>query len=495
MPIALHLDFHSKKTLQTQIYEQLVSYIRERRLKPGSALPSSRDLSEQLGVSRNTVSEAYEKLAADGYVNTAPAKGTFVSDAVPEDAMCMGAIRIIERSSPSATINLPLPYGGRGHPGLYSPPDTEIRIDYHIGRSDPRSFPEKMWRRLLLECLGGAAERISQYNDPAGMPELRQLIAEYLGPARGISVSPEQVIIVGGFQQGINLAAHLMVGVNTPVLIEAPCYRGAAFLFETYGAKMIPVRVDEFGIDVECLPNHGVKLIYVTPSHQFPTGSTMSLERRLALLEWAARTNAYILEVDYDSDFRYEGTLLPSLHSLDSNKCVIYLNSFSRSLGPGLRLGYMVVPADLLSAATTLKALIDNGSPWLEQAAMAQFIQNGSLTAHLKRLRNTYRSRRDAVRSSIRRHFGEATISGYEAGTHMLWTLPATCPPASDLQRLARRAEVGLHPLQAGTVLYADILPGYEHRILLGYVHLQPERIEEGFGRIADILATSGYWK
>jgi GntR family transcriptional regulator / MocR family aminotransferase len=491
MQIALHLDPNSKMTLQMQIYEQLVAHIRGGRLKPGGVLPSSRDLSNQLGVSRNTVFEAYEKLAADGYINTAPARGTFVSKIMPEDAMSTGARQLLENAEATVATNLPLPYTGRGRPGLYTPPDPHIRIDFRFGRSDAQSFPEKIWRRLLLECLGGAAERISQYNDPAGLPELRQLIANYLGPARGMSVTTEQIIIVGGFQQGINLAAHLMVGVNTPVVMEAPCYRGAAFLFETYGGKVIPVPVDELGIDVSRLPDHRVKLIYVTPSHQFPTGVTMSPERRVALLDWAAKAGAYILEVDYDSDFRYEGALLPSLQSLDRNGCVIYLNSFSRSLGPGLRLGYMVVPRDLIHAATTLKALIDNGSPWLEQATLAQFIRNGSLMSHLKRVRKTYQTRRDAVKSSIRKHFGEVVVSGDEGGTHMLWQLPDWSPPALELKQKARNGGIGIHPLESGTVLHEDSLPGYERRVLLGYVHLTPAQIDEGFARIASELAKS----
>jgi GntR family transcriptional regulator/MocR family aminotransferase len=489
MHIALHLDPKSKMNLQMQIYEQLAAHIREGRLKPGGVLPSSRDLSKHLGVSRNTVSEAYDKLAADGYINTAPARGTYVSKTVPEDTMSTGAKQVLERVDAITSINLPLPYTGRGLPGLYAPPDTQIRIDFRFGRSDVRSFPDKTWRRLLLESLGGAQERISQYNDPAGIPELRQLIAGYLALSRGMSVTAGHIIMVGGFQEGISLAAHLLVGVNTPVVMEAPCYRGAAFLFETYGGKVIPVPVDEFGIDVNRLPNHRVKLIYVTPTHQFPTGGTMSLERRMALLDWAARTGAYILEVDYDSDFRYEGSFLPSLQSLDRNGCVIYLNSFSRSLGPGLRLGYVIVPPDLLRAATTLKALIDNGLPWLEQATLAQFIRNGSLVNHLKRLRTTCKVRRDAVKSSIEKHFGEVVVRGDAGGTHMLWELPARCPPAADLRQTARGAGVGIHPLQSGTVLHENLLPGFERRVLLGYVHLTPPQIEEGFARIANALA------
>jgi len=347
MQIAIYLDPLSKVTLQVQLFGQITKLIYGGQLKAGGAMPSTRELSRQLSVSRNTVSETYDRLIAEGYINTVPARGTFVCPVIPEGGVSAGAKAMIDKGVPSIATNLPLPYTARGLPGLYELPDPAIRIDFRFGRSDARSFPERTWRRLLLECLGSAAERISQYNDPAGLPELRELIGTFLGPARGIKTTPDSIIVVSGFQQGINLAAHLLVGINTPIVIEAPCYRGAAFLFESYGGKVIPVAIDREGIDVSKLPQHRVKLIYVTPSHQFPAGVTMTMERRLALLEWAARMGTYILEVDYDSDFRYEGPVLPSLYSLDRNSCVIYLNSFSRLLGPGLRLGYMVLPRDL----------------------------------------------------------------------------------------------------------------------------------------------------
>ncbi|WP_429818987.1 PLP-dependent aminotransferase family protein [Ensifer sp. B1-9] len=489
MQIVIHLDSKSKISLQVQIYEQIVDHIRAGHLKAGGILPSSRDLSSQLRVSRNTVCEAYEKLISDGYIRTVPQRGTFVCGTVPEDAMSTMVRKNIEKSDMMSSINLPLPYGARGLPGLYAPPDLQIRTDFRFGRSEPHSFPAKTWRRLVLECLGGASKRMCEYNDPAGILELRDLIANYLGPSRGMSVTAENVVIVGGFQQGINLAAHLLVGTNTPVVMEAPCYRGAAFLFETHGGRVIPVPVDENGIIVERLLEHRVKVVYVTPSHQFPTGGTMSLERRLALLQWAAKTGAYILEVDYDSDFRYEGTLLPSLQSLDRTGCVIYLNSFSRSIGPGLRLGYMIVPRHLLNATRTLKALIDNGSPWLEQATLAEFMKNGSFTAHLKRLRNTYRDRRDKVRSSIEKYFGQPTLAGDEAGTHMLWSPPDSLPNAAELEALARTVGVGLHGLPSGAVLHENMLADHERKILLGYVHLTPTQIEDGFIRLAGALS------
>ena len=483
MQIAIHLDTSSKTTLQMQIVDQIAALVQGGKLKAGAALPSTRELSGQLGVSRNTVSEAYERLAAEGYISTARAKGTFIRAIVTDDGSSPATKAFTE--APAIATNLPLPYTGRGLPGLFEPPDPSIRIDFRFGRSDPHSFPEKIWRRLLLECLGGAAERLSQYNDPSGLPELRELIADFVGPARGITAKPDSILVVGGFQQGIALTAHLFVGVNTPVAIEAPCYRGAAFLFESYGGKVVPVPIDEDGIDVGRLPTRGVKLVYVTPSHQFPTGVTMTIARRLALLEWAARSGAYILEVDYDSDFRYEGPILPSLQSLDRHGCVIYLNSFSRSLGPGLRLGYMVLPRDLTHAATTLKSLIDNGSPWLEQATLAQFIKHGSLVKQLNLIRQTYMRRRDAVLTSLKTNFGEVVATGTEGGTHLLWKVPEAIGPAVNLQRGARQLGVGLHPLNYGAVLFPDAVPDSDYKVVLGYTHLNEAQIIDGIAKIA----------
>lgn len=485
MQILLNLDPTQGSTLQSQLSEQMTALIRGGQLKAGQMLPSSRELSRQLGVSRNTVSEVYGRLATDGYIHTVVARGTFVRSAMPEDAMLGGAKAIIEKGVPPAAVNLPLPYSARGLPGLFSPPDPDIRTDFRFGRADAQSFPVKTWRRLLLECLGGAPERISQYNDPSGLPDLRELIAAFVGPARGINAKADDIIVVSGFQQGIDLTAHLLVGVNAPVLIEAPCYRGAAFLFESYGGRVSPIAIDDSGLLVDRLPEGIVKLVYVTPSHQFPTGVTMSLERRLQLLEWAARVGAYILEVDYDVDFRYEGEILPSLYSLDRNNCVIYLNSFSRSLGPGLRLGYMILPPSLLRAASILKGLIDNGCPWLEQATLAQFMRNRSLDEQIKRVRRTYMRRRDAVVASLAEQFGDTFLTGSEGGTHMLWRVPEHVGSAREIARKARSVGIGLHPLEDGAVLFHQSLQGSERSILIGYTHLAEPQIIDGITRIA----------
>ncbi len=486
MQLPIRLDFLSAETLQTQIAEQIRALIRDGQLQPGSAVPSSRELSEQLRVSRNTVVEAYELLIDEGYLYTQRAVGTFVSKTLPENSIRAGARHLPDgKPGRRRSVNLPLPYTGRGLPGLFKPADPALLYDFALGRTDAGSFPAKIWRRLIADCLDDAPRRMSEYADPAGLWELRQLIASFLGPARGMVVAPEQVLVVSGCQHGLNLAAHLFVTDNTTVVMESPCYRGAAFLFESYGGKILPIPVDELGIDVARLPAGNAKLVYVTPSHQFPTGVTMSLDRRIALLEWAARVGAYILEVDYDADFRYEDSPLPSLHALDENGVVIYMSSFSHSIGPGLRLGYVVVPRELIGAATTIKGLSDNGLPWLEQAALAQFIREGGLVNHLKRLRHAYMGRRDALVGALHRHFGAVDISGAEAGMHLFWRLPREAELAREVQAAAQSRGVGVYPLQDSPACLYEHMRDYERILLLGYTPLTEAQIEHGIERLA----------
>ena len=492
MQLPIAIDPQCAAMLHVQVADQVRVLIERGQLRPGAPVPTTRDLARQLGVSRNTVTSAYESLIGAGYLSTQRAVGTFVCQQLPMARPAI-AVDAPDRRSGShlRALNLPLPYTGRGLPGLHKPTPAEIEIDFVFGRSAPRSFPEKAWRKLLVDCLGGAAERMSEYGHPAGIPELRQLIASILGPTRGMVVAAEQVLLVAGFQQGINLAAHLFVGTGTPVVMEAPCYRGAAFLFESYGGRVIPAPVDAQGIDVGRLPEGRVKLVYVTPSHQFPTGVTMPLGRRLALLEWAARAGAYILEVDYDADYRYEGSPLPSLQSLDRHGCVIYLNSFSRSLGPGLRIGYVVVPRDLIRPALTIKSLMDNGLPWLEQAVLAQFIRSGSWQHHVDRLRRSCLLRRDVLLDALRRHAPGVTVSGAEAGTHLYLTLPAGGPDAGQLQQACRQVGVGVHPLHDSPAWLYEHLPDHGHGLVMGYAHLSDSQIARGVARMGPVLGAA----
>jgi GntR family transcriptional regulator/MocR family aminotransferase len=325
------------------------------------------------------------------------------------------------------------------------------------------------------------------------MLELRRAIADHVGLARGITARPEQVIVVAGCQGGLNVAARLLIRERARAAIENPCYQGAAFLFESYGAQLVPVPVDAGGLDVDALPAQEVQLLYVTPSHQYPMGYTLSLERRLRLLDWACRGGTYILEDDYDSDFRYRGSPLTALMGLDRHGSVIYLGTFSKSMGAGLRLGYLVVPLQLIDPARTVKALLDNGHPWLDQAAMAEFLGSGSYANHLRRIRQLYRERRDCLMEVLREHFGEVELSGQDSGMHVTWHLPRALPVAAEVQRLAAAQGVGIYCLQSGAAYDFDGCAYSETAIMLGYSSLNERQIREGIERVAAALERQRY--
>ncbi len=487
MEIPIALDHGSRQSLQGQIFEQFRRLILGGRLKPGTPVPASRALAEQLGASRNTVILVYDRLIAEGYLQAREAIGTYVSFDLPET--CLAASRTVAAPSPAqgdSFAHLDIPFIGRAQAVVNA---QALAFDFWLGRPDPHSFPAKAWHRLISKALTTAGARFTEYRDPDGLPELREVIAGHLGAARGISVSPEQVIITSGAQEGLNLVARLFVRDGTRVATENPCYQGAAFLFESYCAELVPVPVDEAGLDVEQLPKDGVRLVYVTPSHQYPMGFTLSLERRLKLIDWARRCGAYIIEDDYDSDFRYRGSPLTALMGLDEHGCVIYLGTFSKSIGAGLRLGYLVVPKALVKAARTAKTLLDNGHPWLDQAVMAEFIRGGSYANHLRRIRHLYNERRDCLVDALRMHFGDVRLSGLESGMHLAWHLPEHYPSASELQNLALGQGVGIYSLGSGAAHDYGGCDYSERTVVLGFSSLDQYQIRAGIQRIADALA------
>ena len=279
----------------------------------------------------------------------------------------------------------------------------------------------------------------------------------------------------------------------SPVAMENPCYQGAAFLFASYGARLVPIEVDEEGLDVSQLERFSGSLVYVTPSHQFPTGYTMALERRLQLLDWAYRTVSYVIEDDYDSDFRYDGPPLTALAGLDGRGRVLYLGTFSKSIGPGMRLGYVVLPEHLLEQARIVKSLLDNGNPWLEQAVLGDFLREGEFLRHLRRIRSYYLSARDALLESLRENFGKITVSGADAGMHVMWHLPAHLPDALQMQRLALSCSVGLYPLAAAAGYEFEGRRRFgERSLVLGYTALTSAELRDAVARVATRVLTSG---
>jgi len=440
MPVelTLTLDATSAKPLQVQVFDQVREIILEGKLKAGMALPPSRLLAERLGISRNTVITAYERLAAEGYVKARGTAGLFV-ESIPPDSLVL-----IQRGGQPLT-NGPVP-DAVGEPLLCfagSPGGGGDRPerDFWVGRSDPAGFPLRIWRRIVNRLLSQETAFLTDYCDPAGLPDLRAAVSTHLRRARAVAVSEDQVVVTTGGQDALNLVFNLLRSHTRQLCIENPCYLGASLIFRSAGMTVHPVPVDGDGLRTDLLPTDRGSLLYVTPSHQFPTGAIMPLTQRLELLRWAEETNSFIVEDDYDSDFRYDGPPLTALAGLDGGRRVFYVGTFSKSVGAGLRIGYATVPRMFWDEARMLKARMSNGQAWLEQAALAAFIDEGHFDRHLRRLRQIYKSRRDCLVRSLRETFEDKVIMASAGG------LPAG---KEDPDRGTRARHRRLCPVQRG---------------------------------------------
>ena len=491
MELSLLLDKNSQGTLQAQLFEQLRQLILKGRLKPGMPLPPSRQLSERLRISRNTVTLTYDRLAAEGFVDTRGRAGTFVSLDLPDDPVHpsrqLSADDATALDLPREEMPSPLLCFAGYPPGVGRPDRRRPEFDFWVGRSDPSTFPVTTWRRILLRKLANSAGNLTEYGDPAGLSELRVAIVNLLGRSRGMVVTPEQVIITGGSQDGLNLICRLVNASDHPFFIENPCYQGAAYLFQSIGAKLCPIPVDKNGLVVEKLPRNRGGVVFVTPSHQYPTGATLSLERRLSLLRWAEETNGIVIEDDYDSDFRYEGRPLTALAGLGAGHRVLYLGSFSKSLGAGLRLGFTVVPKEQAKSARIVKSQMNQGQSWLDQAVLAEFLESGLYDRHLRRARKLYKGRRDYLRACLEKHFGDVEISGADGGLHVAWRLPPDAAPASVIERRARDKGVGVYALHSGGAHDFD-RSARNDVVVLGYSSLKEQDIECAIARLRDII-------
>jgi GntR family transcriptional regulator / MocR family aminotransferase len=469
------------ETLQKQLYRQIRDKILTGTLRPGKSLPSSRELAQELGVSRNTVILAYEWLCNEGYLESRQGAGTFVTARLPDVYLASPDPSVVPEDIVDPPKRPQIVFCGERHMMV----EKGVRpIDFWYGSPNWRNFPLKAWRQLLIENLPRSSNNLSRYDSPCGNLELRQSIAENVGATRGIRATPDQIVITAGAQEAMNLISRLLVDRGVRVAIEDPCYAGAARIFRSYGADLVPVAVDKLGIDLARLETVTAALAYVTPSHQFPTGVTLPLERRLRLLQWAQTVGAYVIEDDYDSDFRYDGPPLAALAGLDRNGCVLYMGTFSKSIGAGLRLGFLVIPEHLIDVITTVKSLASYGHPWLDQIVLAEFIRNGGYRRHLRRIRQLYRRARDTLVHSIERSFGPQQLSGQDAGMHLMWTLPPRFPAPAKFAAAAAREGVGIYTLSAvGAIEFEN--QSYAHSVILGYSALSDNQIEAGIRRIA----------
>lgn len=480
LPI-LTLDRTASVSLSDQIYAAIARAILEEGLKPGTRLPSTRMLAGELTTARNTVSAAFERLRAEGYIESRVGSGTRVSACLPDD------LRLAQRVQPYPTNGHRLRSGfsRRGNllARLVATVAQPSRPGMALSHGTPSVdlFPVKLWRRMVADRISPSSRSLFGYGEPAGYRSLRKAIAAYVGEARAVRAEEEQVIVVSGSQQAFDLVARMLLDPGARVLVEEPGYRGARAALLASGARPYPIGIDEQGMKIETAPR--ARAAYVTPSHQFPLGPTMSLARRVALLRWAQRSDAWIFEDDYDGEYCHVGRPLAALQGLDNEGRVIYISSFSKVLFPALRLGFVVVPPHLTGGFAAAIALADRHAPTIEQAALADFINEGHFARHLRRMRVAYAQRRSALLEATDRHLkGLVEMAPSEAGMHSVGWLPEGVDDV-EVARRAAQERIGVSPLSA----YYSIRPR-RGGLVLGYSDTVLSEIEGAVLRLAKIV-------
>jgi GntR family transcriptional regulator/MocR family aminotransferase len=460
-----------------QVYLRLREAILSGAFHSGEKLPSTRDLAEQLGISRTVVLLAYDQLLAEGFVVGHSGSGTFVSSGVgggqPTPSASSAELRLSRFGSSAAIAWSRINYPQRRQ--------RSLPYDFAYGRSDLQNFPFEMWRRTLLRCARKAPISEFDYGPASGNIALREAICVHLRRSRAVICDASQVIVVNGSQQALDLIARILIERGDRVAIEDPSYQGTREILSATGAHLLPVAVDRDGLDPAKLP--AARIAFVTPSHQFPTGAILPLTRRLALLEWAKRRNAVIVEDDYDGEFHYEGQPLESLQGLDREGRVIYIGTFSRTVFSSLRIGYLIAPKRLIAAFTAAKWLCDRHTATLEQQALAKFISQGIYERYLRRVRRRNAARRQALLDAIGKWIGDRVeITGDGAGAHVvLW--PRQRIREEAVMKSAESLGVGIYGISP-----YFLRPPFRTGIMLGYARMREREIREGIRRLSKVV-------
>lgn len=431
---ALAIDRDSSTSIQQQVYDALRAAVIEGRMRPGERLASTRSLAAQINIARGTIDLAYARLADEGFVVARGQRGTFVSAEIDWNIVGAAPKR---RSGPAQTR-----------------PVDEYALPFRFGAPALDLFPRKVWSRLAAREARRVDPAGLTYPDPIGLPALREAIVAYVAVARGIACGPEQIVVTAGYQGALNLVAHLVLARGDSVWLEDPGYGFAPSAFRALSMRVTPVPVDEQGLRVGDgrAADERARLAVVTPAHQFPLGYTMSLPRRQALLAWAIANGSWILEDDYDCEFHYSGHRPPALKSIDHADRVFYAGSFSKTLFPALRLGYLVVPTEMVEAANQACGTLHRGVPVHGQAVVAAFMAEGHFARHLRRMRLRYRQRRDALAAALTTSFGSSVEVSFQAGgLHLLARLPRFGADV-DLARRARKHGLMPHALSGQAI-------------------------------------------
>jgi GntR family transcriptional regulator/MocR family aminotransferase len=463
------------------LYEAVRSEILGGRLVPGTRLPATRDLARQYGLARGTIVNAFDQLASEGYVEGSVGSGTYVSKVLPDRPLQVASRKAEKSALQSERPKIVSEYARRTR--LFAGYENRPIRAFRANLPALDLFPTTLWTSITMRCLRGISTRNLMGCDPLGYAPLRQAVAEYLGRSRGVRCVAEQVAIVSGVQEALDLTARLLVNPRDSVCVENPGYPGAVLAFQAFRAKIRAVGIDEEGIAVRQLPRRGVRLVYVTPGHQFPLGTTMSLARRLQLLEWTRKSGAMVFEDDYDSEYRYSGRPIPALQGLDDRGLVLYAGSFSKVLFPGLRLGYMVIPPGLLANFEASLSVTVRHAPLLEQIVLTAFIVEGHFGRHLRRMREVYAERLSVLLEESRSKLaGLLEMSNIEAGLQTIGRLRGGLDSKSAAIAAARR-DVNVTPVN----LYAHGR-ATEEALQLGFAAIDSAEIRRGVRELAAAL-------
>ena len=459
------------------LYDELRSAIVAGTLVAGVRLPSTRSVARQHGIGRGTVVAVFEQLVAEGYLESIVGSGTFVSGMRHAARDPKRGVPREERSRAGLSSRGRL-IAKNPFPPLFTSRTAPV---FRLGQPAVDAFPARLWSRIAARRLRRLDPTLLTYMDPRGWRPLRAEIAAHLGAARGIRCAPEEIIITSGTQQSLDLIARVVLDPGDRVLMEDPGYPAATALFRAAGAEVVGVPVDEAGLTGE--PRHPVKLAYVTPGCQFPLGVTLSLPRRQRLLEWARRANAWVIEDDYDGEFRFSGRPLAALRSLDTSGCVIYMNSFNKSVFPTLRLGFVLVPAPLYAAVLAARTALDRHPPALDQAILCDFISGGHLSRHLRRMREVCAERIDLLRRRVAAELdGMMTLAPTHLGLHAVGWLPEEW---SDEQAARLAAE---HEVDSVALSRFAIARSVPPALVLGVAVGDTQAIRRGVTRMATAL-------
>jgi len=470
------------------LYDELRAAILSGHLRPGARLPATRDLAAQYGLSRPTIVTAFEQLQSEGYVEGKVGAGTYVSQTLPDELL---QAPMTQPFANKRRRGIPLSdYARRLRP--FAAAEARPVRAFRATQPALDAFPTDLWAQVAARRLRRVSANLLSGGEALGYRPLREAVAEYLNASRGVNCVAEQVVINSGVQEALDRTAHLLLNAGEPVWMEEPGYPGAAATFHAVGAKICGVPVDAEGLDLEAGKRRWPhpRLIYVTPAHQFPLGMTMSLPRRLALLEWARRSRTVVFEDDYDSEYRYSGRPIPALQGLDRAGVVIFAGSFTDVLFPALRLGYLVLPPDMVDIFAAAESVSTHHPPLIEQAILCDFIREGHFARHVRKMRQLYADRLGVLVESVRERLaGLLELSSVEAGLRTVgWLLGGI--PAERAARAAAKGDVEAVPL--GQCAYGR---SPKHGLLLGFAAVDEKELRRGVEELARGLEGEGRGK